>query len=163
MMVRPAEVSDAGAIAALVNPVIQNTTISFSTVLKTEDAIAADIASAPCFLVAKDGDDLLGFVSYAQFRKGDGYSRAMEHSIVIDPSTRGRGVGRKLIAAAEERARASGVGSLWAGVSGENLDGIRFHAKLGFEEVARLPKVGHKFDRWLDLVLMRKWLLGDER
>lgn len=33
---------------------------------------------------------------------------------------------------------------------------IRFHENLGFTVVARMPEVGRKFDRWLDLVLMQR-------
>ena len=66
------------------------------------------------------------------------------------------------MSAAETEARAAGVGSLWAGVSGENPAGVAFHTRIGYAEVVRLPKVGFKFGRWMDLVLMRKWLLDDE-
>ena len=43
-------------------------------------------------------------------------------------------------------------------IDGDNLPSIRFHQRLGFRDVARLPEVGHKFGRWLDLVLMQKIL-----
>ena len=162
MIVRAARAEDAAAIAEIVNPVIRETAISFNSVEKTPEMVAKDICDLPCFLVAEEEGRLLGFVSYTQFRRGIGYARAMEHSIVLAPETRGHGVGRALMTAAENHARAVGVGSMWAGVSGENPDGVSFHARLGYEEVARLPKVGFKFGRWLDLVLMRKWLLEDE-
>jgi L-amino acid N-acyltransferase YncA len=37
----------------------------------------------------------------------------------------------------------------------EWTDERRFHERLGFVEIARLPEVGHKFGRWLDLVLLQ--------
>jgi phosphinothricin acetyltransferase len=39
-------------------------------------------------------------------------------------------------------------------IDSENAGSIRFHARHGFVEVARLSEVGFKFGRWLDLVLM---------
>lgn len=162
MIVRAARPEDAAAIAAIQNPVIRDTAITFNSVEKTPEMVREAIADAPCFLVAEDDGTLLGFVSYDQFRRGIGYARAMEHSIVLAPEARGRGAGRALMEAAEAHARSAGVGSLWAGVSGENPAGVAFHARLGYEEIARLPKVGFKFGRWMDLVLMRKWLLPED-
>ena len=40
-------------------------------------------------------------------------------------------------------------------VDGANEASIRFHERLGFVEVARMPQVGSKFGRWLDLVLLQ--------
>lgn len=58
----------------------------------------------------------------------------------------------------EDHARAGGGHTLFAGVSGENAAGIAFHEKVGFRTVAVIPEVGRKFGRWLDLVLMMKFL-----
>jgi phosphinothricin acetyltransferase len=40
-------------------------------------------------------------------------------------------------------------------MDGENAASIRFHERLGFVEVARMPELGAKFGRWLDLVLLQ--------
>ena len=45
-----------------------------------------------------------------------------------------------------------------AAVDAENESSIRFHEALGFVEVARMPEVGRKFDRWLDLVLLQRFV-----
>ena len=158
MIVRAARAEDAAAIVAIQNPAIRDTSITFNSQEKSLDEIVTAIRELPCFLVAEHNERLLGFVSYLPFRRGVGYARTMEHTILLQPESRGRGAGRALMKAAEDHARAAGVGSLWAGVSGENPDGVAFHESIGFEEIARLPKVGFKFGRWMDLVLMRKWL-----
>ncbi|HEY9022284.1 GNAT family N-acetyltransferase [Seohaeicola sp. SP36] len=162
MILRPAEARDAPAVAAIWNPVIRETAATFTTLEKTPDGLAADFAvraaEGKLFLLAEEAGELLGFATYFQFRNGPGYARTMEHSIILAPAARGRGVGRALMAALEDHARAAGVHSLWAGVSAENPAGIAFHRSVGFAEVARLPEVGHKFGRWMDLVLMQKIL-----
>ncbi|MCK0148839.1 N-acetyltransferase family protein [Marivita sp. S6314] len=159
MIIRQAKPEDAGAIADIVNEIVDATTITFTTCRKPAQDILADIdARGPAFVVAAEADRVLGFATYFAFRSGPGYAQVKEHSIVLAPPARGWGLGRRLMAHLEDVARAEGVHALIAGVSGENADGIAFHAALGFREVGRLPEVGHKFGRWLDLVLMQKLL-----
>lgn len=159
-MIRPARPDDAPAIAAIWNAIIRDTTITFTTAEKDPAALATDIAAgAPVFVATDpDGATPLGFAIGFQFRGGPGYAHTYEHSVHVTDAARGRGVGRALMVALEERLRADGIHSLFAGVSGDNAAGVAFHAAIGFREVARLPEVGRKFDRWHDLVLMQKML-----
>lgn len=161
MILRPFAAGDTDAVMNIWNPVIRNTTVTFSSEEKTLDGLAAMIAERRAagheFFVAEDGG-LLGFATYGQFRGGNGYVHAMEHTIILAPEARGRGAGRALMAAVEGHARAGGAHTLFAGVSGENAEGVAFHARIGFRTVATIPEVGRKFGRWLDLVLMMKML-----
>lgn len=159
MIIRPACAADASPLTALWNPWIETTAITFSTALKTPEGIASDIvARGDAFLVAEDAGRLLGFATFFAFRGGPGYARTKEHTVILAPEARGRGAGRALMTALEEVARSQQVHSLFAGVSAENPAGVAFHAALGFTEAARLPQVGYKFGRWMDLVLMQKFL-----
>jgi phosphinothricin acetyltransferase len=160
VIVRPAEPGDAAGIAALHNAVIADPVrvITFTTALRTAAEVAALIdAGQPHWVGAQDGR-VLGFATCFAFRKGPGYARTREHTILLAPEAQGRGLGRRLMAALEAGAAAEGVHSLFAGVSGENAAGVAFHAALGFAVAARLSEVGWKHGRWHDLVLMQKFL-----
>ncbi len=162
MILRPAGAADHPAILALWNPLIRETTITFSSEEKTPAALAAMIdgrrALGQEFFLASEGAELLGFATYAQFRGGDGYAHAMEHTVILGQAARGRGVGRALMSRLEDHARAGGAHTLFAGVSAENPAAVAFHAALGFRTLARIPEAGRKFGRWLDLLLMMKFL-----
>lgn len=161
-MIREATVEDAEAIAALWSALIRDTAVTFNSVEKTpQDVTALLLEKAEeglPFLVACPEDRVLGFATYGQFRAGIGYRHTMEHSIMLAAEARGLGLGRGLMTALEDHARARGVHSLWAGVSGENPAGVTFHRHMGFTDLGRLPEVGNKFGRWMDLVLMYKLL-----
>lgn len=157
MIIRQARPEDAEAIAALWNPVIRDTAITFNSVEKTVETMTQEIAARHAFLLAED-DALLGFATYGQFRGGIGYARTGEHTIALAPDTRGRGIGRALMQALEDHAREAGFHSMIAGVSDENPGGIAFHERMGYAQVAVLPQVGWKFERWMDLILLQKLL-----
>lgn len=161
-MIRPATASDAAALAALLNHWIEHTAITFNPVPKTEadilDLIAARTRDGHAFLVAEDAGRIVGQASYGQFRTGLGYRTCMEHSISLAPGTPRKGLGRALLTAVEDHARSAGAHQMIAGVSGENAEGQAFHLRMGYRSIATVPEAGHKFGRFIDLVLMQKFL-----
>ncbi|MFD0857690.1 GNAT family N-acetyltransferase [Roseovarius aquimarinus] len=162
MIVRAAAPGDIGRLMAFWNPQIRETSMTFTTVEKTEAMLAADMAACAeegrAFLVAEEAGDVIGLATWFQFRKGPGYAHSAEHTVVLAPEAQGRGAGRALMAALEDHARGRGIHVMVAGVTGENARGIAFHRALGYVETGRLPQVGRKFGRWMDLVLMQKIL-----
>ena len=161
-MIRPALPADAPAIAALLNHWIEHSAITFTPTLKTAaeiaDSITAKAAAGHGFLVAEDGGALQGQASYGQFRAGQGYATCMEHSISLAPGARGQGIGWALMAAIEAHAKGAGAHQMIAGVSAENPEGRAFHEKLGYRLIATVPQAGFKFGRFMDLILMQKFL-----
>lgn len=156
MTVRRAAPADATQIAAIWNRAIRDTTITFNPVEKTVADVAA--LTADNTLVWEAAGQVLGFARYFQFRGGEGYRFTVEHTIMLHADGQGKGGGRALMEALCADAKAAGMHSMFAGCSAENEGAVRFHAKLGFTEVATLPEVGFKFGRWIDLVLMQKTL-----
>ncbi|MEP6624504.1 MAG: N-acetyltransferase family protein [Acidimicrobiia bacterium] len=117
-------------------------------------------------LVAVDDDPaatnaVIGVASYGDFRNTphfEGYRFTVEHSIHVAGDRRGDGTGRLLMEALVERARGAGLHVMVGAIDAENVDSIRFHERMGFVEVARMPETGFKFGRWLDLVLVQRTL-----
>lgn len=159
-MIRPAAPGDVPAIAAIWNPIIRDTTITFWPTQRSEAEIAALIhdrqALGHAFLVAEEAGAVQGFATYAQFRQGGGYARSMEHTLYLDPDARNRGTGRLLLAALEDHARAAGHRLLIGGITASNTGSLRFHARSGYAEWGRIPCAGWKFGAFHDLVLMGK-------
>ena len=112
-------------------------------------------------MVGEMGGDVVGFAAYGSFRgsgKWPGYRHTVEHTIHVQEDLRGHGIGGRLLDALIARARNADVHVMVAAIDGDNTDSIAFHERLGFRVVARMPEVGQKFDRWLDLVLMQRIL-----
>ncbi|KNG94097.1 GNAT family N-acetyltransferase [Pseudaestuariivita atlantica] len=158
---RPATRDDAEAMAAIWNPIIRDTTITFTTEEKTLRALRADIylrseARRPWILA--ETDTVLGFAGLAPFRDGPGYARTLEYTLYLAPEARGVGLGSRLLAEIEDRAAGLGARVLIGGVSGDNAAALAFHRRHGFEIEVTLPRVGWKFGKALDLVLFHKYL-----
>lgn len=157
-MIRPATVADAPGIQALWNFAICQTLITFHSVAKTIEEVENTITTARAMIVAEERGEVIGYASFDQFRTGIGYAHTAEHSIMLSPAARGRGTGRAVMNRIEDEARAQGVHSMIAGISGSNPLGVPFHAALGYTTVGTIPQAGRKFDQWHDLILMQKTL-----
>jgi len=162
-LIKDATSKDAKAIAALWTPYILNSDVTFNAAPKTPAMITKMLAEKAAanhpFRIATDSSGaLLGFATYGQFRASNGYARTMEHTVILDETAKGSGVGRTLMSDIEAIAKAAGVHSMFAGVSARNPDGIAFHQAIGYHEVARLKEVGYKRDQFYDLVLLQKFL-----
>ncbi|SCY58908.1 GNAT family N-acetyltransferase [Paracoccus tibetensis] len=160
MILRPARPEDAAGIGAIWNPIVEGTVITFWPTPRSEAEIAEVIrqraAEGHPFLVAEDAGAILGFATYSQFRGGAGYARSMEHTIHAAPAARGRGLGRRMLTAIEDHARAVGHRLMIGAITGSNTASVAFHAACGYGEWGRIPAAGWKFGAFHDLVLMGK-------
>jgi L-amino acid N-acyltransferase YncA len=169
IVVRDCTIADLPASLAIFNELIPTTTVAwraepFTLEWRTEWFENQRERGFPVLVATdREGDDdtIVGVASYGDFRNTpqfEGYRFSVEHSIHVAGDRRGRGIGRLLMDALVERARRAGLHVMVGAIDGENVDSIRFHERLGFVEVARMPETGFKFGRWLDLVLMQRVL-----
>jgi L-amino acid N-acyltransferase len=163
--IRDAADDDLPAILEIVNQGIVDSTTSWALEPESADErghwMAARRARGFPVIVAMDDarGEVVGLASYGDFRDSiskPGYRFCVEHTILIHQNRTGEGIGPILLGELIERARAAGIHVMVAGIDGENEGSIRFHERHGFVETARMPEVGFKYGRWLDLVLMQR-------
>ncbi|QPF91463.1 GNAT family N-acetyltransferase [Bradyrhizobium commune] len=167
LIVRDATLEDAEDILAIYNHAAINTTAVWTDgpadLTSRRDWLSARQQAGYPVLVAMKGRDVVGFASFGDFRSFPGYRHTVENSVYVDERYRRAGIGRSLVAALIERATALNKHVMVAGIEASNTGSIGLHASLGFTEVARMPEVGCKFGRWLDLVLMQKQIASGVR
>ena len=161
-MIRPASAADLPAILEIYNDAVLNTTAiwNWDTVdLANRQAwFAARRAQAYPVLVADEGQGAIAYASFGDWRPFDGYRHTVEHSVYVGPAARRRGLGSALIEALIVEARRLGKHVMLGGIDATNEASLALHRRHGFAETARMPEVGQKFGRWLDLVFMQKLL-----
>jgi L-amino acid N-acyltransferase len=156
--IRPATVDDAEAVASLLNALVATTTVEWTDTPRPVEEVPGWLAAHEAVLLADDGGQVVGVAAYGWFRDvvdRPGYRFTVENTVHVREDRWGSGVGRALMHALIDHARARGLHTMVAAVDGANEASIRFHERLGYVEVARMPEVGAKLGRWLDLVLLQ--------
>lgn len=161
-LISDATEDDLPGILAIFNDVIANTTAVYReqpvTLEERQVWMKSRLLHGYPVLVARDACSVLGFASFAEFRPWPCYRNTVEHTVHVRADARGRGIGRGLVEALLPRAQGLGMHVIIAGIDGDNAVSLRLHKRLGFQEVGRFREVGRKFDRWLDLVFLQRFL-----
>ena len=161
-LIRPATEADVPAILAIYNDAVAHTTAIWNETLVDLENRRAWVRERQGrgfpVLVADEGKGALGYGTFGEFRPHDGYRVTVEHSIYVAEAARGRGLGKALLAALIAEARRLDKRAMIGGIDAANELSLALHRKFGFVEAGRLPGVGVKFGRPLDLVLMQKTL-----
>lgn len=163
LTIRPAEPTDLPAILDIYNDIIATSTAVYALApVSLENRRhwyeERTTAGYPILVAVADGV-VRGFSTFGEWRGAwPGYRYTVEHSVHVRTEDRGHGIGRQLVEALVPLAQAQQKHVILGGIDAANTASIRFHEQLGFERVALFREVGHKFDRWLDLVFMQRLL-----
>jgi phosphinothricin acetyltransferase len=162
LAIRPAQLADAAAVAAIYAHHVAHGTASFDTTPRSEGDTAAKIVecgkSGWPFLVADHEGQVVGYAYATQFRDRPAYKSTCENSIYVSPAHVGRGVGTALLSALIAAAERAGFRQMIAVIGGAEAASVALHSRAGFVEAGRMRSVGRKFGRWLDTLYMQKAL-----
>lgn len=163
MHIRPCDLRDLPAITAIYGCEVEEGTASFEAeppdlVEITRRYQAIRERGLP-FLVAEHDGHITGYAYAGPYHTRYGYRMTVENSIYIARDAQGQGVGTALLAGVIEAATTAGMRQMVA-IIGEstNQASIRLHANAGFRQVGTLENVGHKFGKFLNVVIMQRSL-----
>jgi L-amino acid N-acyltransferase YncA len=160
-VLRRARPDDASAIAAIYNDSVLNSTATFDTVSRSEDAqrdwLDSHDARHPV-LVAEVENAVVAWASLSPWSDRCAYERTAEASIYVEREWQGRGIGRSLLRRLLEDGRAANLHTVLARVAEGNEASLRLFEAMGFRRVGTMHEVGRKFDRFVDVHLLERIL-----
>lgn len=160
-VVRLAVAADAAAINDILNYYVIHSTATFITVPQTiEERLAwlRDRQEIHPVIVAELDGLVAGWASLSMFRPRQAYRQTAELGVYVRDDLHRRGIGRALVSELIVRARALGHHVIVGGCCHESTASVALMQSLGFAEVARFREVGRKFDRWLDVIFLQRFV-----
>jgi len=161
LYVRDAIGADAAAIARIYNQGIEDRIATLETELRTAAERAAWLAARGPrhpVLVAEEQGLVVGWASLNAFNPRSAYDHVADVSVYVARERRGSGIGRLLLAALEQRARAIGYHKLVLAAFPFNEAGMRLYRRCGFRTVGTYHEQGLLDGRWVDVIVMEKIL-----
>ncbi len=161
--IRTSSYQDVPAITAIYAHHVLHGTGTFETTPPTQADMAARradvLGKGLPWLVVEDAGQVLGYAYCQWFKPRPAYRFSAEDSIYLSPDATGKGLGSALLAALSSQAEAAGVRKLIAVIGDSaNAGSIGVHRAQGFTPVGVLKSCGWKFGKWLDVVLMEKFI-----
>ncbi|GAA4727275.1 GNAT family N-acetyltransferase [Isoptericola chiayiensis] len=161
---RRAVVADLGAVAAILEPYVTGTCVTFDEVppssadweRRLDDADARGLP----FLVAELEGAVVGYAYAAPWRPKAAYRHTVEDTIYLAPQTQGEGVGTRLLSALLDACTVAGVRQVVAVIADDPAaaGSVPLHRRLGFEVTGVLRDVGVKHGRSVSTMLMQRTL-----
>jgi L-amino acid N-acyltransferase YncA len=84
------------------------------------------------------------------------YGGIAEVSIYIDPTFRGRGIGKNLLERLIVTSEENGIWTLQAGLFTENTASLKVHLQSGFRLIGKRVRIGKLHNTWKDNLILEK-------
>jgi L-amino acid N-acyltransferase YncA len=163
--IRDATPEDGAACAAIYEPYVTDSAITFEYEPPTAAEMAERIAKAQknhAWVVAEDDGRVVGYAYGGQYKERAAYRWACEVSVYLEQGRRRGGTGRALYEALFERLVARGFRTAIAGMTLPNPASEGLHRALGFEPIGVYRGIGWKQGRWHDVAWTQKALADGE-
>ncbi len=160
--VRIATEADAEAIAAIYDPYVRETAISFEEVPLAPVEIARRISSTletfPYLVFVDDGEGVVGYAYGSVHRAKPAYRWSVETTLYVARNAHRRGIGRALYTELLALLTRQGFHSAFAGIVPPNEKSVGLHEAMGFRYLGSFAEIGFKHGKFHDLGWWRRTL-----
>nr|WP_299382738.1 GNAT family N-acetyltransferase [Allomuricauda sp.] len=109
-----------------------------------------------CRLVALEANNILGWAALSPVSSRCVYGGVGEVSVYVSSSSRGKGVGKKLLEQLILESEKAGFWTIQSGIFPENEASIQLHQKVGFRFIGKRERIGKLDGVWKDNLLFEK-------
>jgi len=129
---------------------IYNSTIPARMVTADTEVVSVDSrlgwfkehsSKRPLWIVEDQANKIIGWVSFQSFYGRPAYDATAEISIYLDPSIRGKGLGKKVLEYTMDRCSALKIKTLLGFIFSHNEPSLKLFKHAGFQEWALLPNI----------------------
>jgi phosphinothricin acetyltransferase len=153
-MIRMARAGDAASIAAIYEPYVSSSPITFEEEPPTAEEMArrvADTLTVAPWLVSEQHGEILAYAYAAPHRQRAAYRWSVDASVYVRGDQQRRGLGRALYTSLFALLRLQGFYRVHAGVTLPNEGSVALHESFGFLPVGVYRQVGFKQGAWHDV------------
>ncbi len=168
--IRRVLLTDASAIAAIYEPYVRETAITFEVdppdAAEMRSRIARIGSRYPWLVLESDDPDdkgaILGYAYASQFHERAAYRYSVSVTVYLRQDVRRRGYGRQLYTELIRLLREAGFHRAYAGITQPNAASIALHQSLGFIPVGLYEESGYKLGSWRSVAWLQLALTHDK-
>jgi len=157
--IRAMTAGDATAVLAIYQAGMDGGNASFEDTAPSWETFDAGKLPGHRLVAVDETGTVLGWVAISAVSSRAVYAGVVEHSVYVDPATRGQGVARALLEALIASTEAAGIWTIQSGVFPENTASLALHHACGFRTVGVRERVGRhtaQANRWRDVVFLER-------
>ena len=149
--IRVARPEDGAGVAAIYDPIVRETAISFEVdppgEAEMRRRIVATLDTHP-WLVCADGSHVRGYAYASRHRERAAYRWSADVTVYIHEDSRGRGVGTALYTALLSLLVRQGFRQAYGAITLPNAGSVALHESQGFRRIGVFEDVGWKLGAW---------------
>lgn len=153
-MIRDVKIEDTKAICDIYNTYVKDTIITFEEEPVTVEDMSKRIAKIKkdySYIVYEEDGMVVGYAYASTWRTRSAYRFCVESTVYVHQEHMGKGIGTSLYQELIKQLKKLGYRVIMGVIALPNNPSVKLHERLGFYKAGYFPKVGLKFDTWIDV------------